>query len=149
MNTEPDSQKKPDKNNPFNQLASKSGGTTPQNARSTAEVELEQKLAYERDARKEDRFVFMIVLVVIFNAWALQKVTTWTLPLVVGILQLFALVVLARRFGVQEIQYWINQFLTHMGPGGTKTEPKPTKSKNDQQQSPKEADKTSDEKETQ
>jgi len=119
MSTEPDSPKKPDR---FRSLANKSAASDPQNARSTAEVELEQKLAFERDARKEDRFVFMIILVVIFNAWGLQNASTWTLPLLIGVLQLFALVVLARRFGVQEIQYWLNQFLAHMGPGSAKTE---------------------------
>nr|WP_289123497.1 hypothetical protein [uncultured Halomonas sp.] len=124
MSTEPDSPK-PDR---FRTLASKNTASAPENARSTAEVELEKKLAFERDARKEDRFVFMIILVVIFNAWGLQNASTWTLPLLIGVLQLFALVVLARRFGVQEIQYWLNQFLAHMGPGSAKAErpqPKP------------------------
>lgn len=128
MSTEPDSPKKPDH---YDALANKGGSTHPNNARSTAEVELEQKLAYERDARKEDRFVFMIILVVIFNAWFLHQASTWTLPVVVGILQLFALALLARRFGVQEIQYWLNQFLAHMGPGSAKTERPNAKAKDE------------------
>ncbi|BCB62236.1 hypothetical protein HaloA020_29370 [Halomonas sp. A020] len=118
MSTDHDSPK-PDR---FRTLANKNAASDPENARSTAEAELEKKLAFEQDARKEDRFVFMIILVVIFNAWGLQNASTWTLPLLIGILQLFALVVLARRFGVQEIQYWLNQFLAHMGPGSAKTE---------------------------
>ncbi|MGP9656482.1 hypothetical protein [Halomonas sp. H2] len=80
-------------------------------------MDLEQALASEKDGRREDRFLFVVALVIIFDVWAMQDVDTWTLPLVVGITQLFALLIFARRMGVEEIHFWLNQLLPRINLG--------------------------------
>ncbi|HET8791018.1 MAG TPA: hypothetical protein VFM75_07375 [Modicisalibacter sp.] len=95
---------------------------SPDTARSSAEVELETDLASERDGRREDRFLFVVALIVIFDVWALQNVSTWTLPIVVGITQLFALLIFARRMGVEEIHFWLNQLLPRIKIGAREPE---------------------------
>nr|WP_299241351.1 hypothetical protein [uncultured Halomonas sp.] len=91
--------------------------------RSAAEAELEKELAGEKDGRREDRFMFVIALVVIFDVWAMQDVDTWTLPVVVGIVELFALLIFARRMGVEEIHFWLNQLLPRIKIGAKPEEP--------------------------
>lgn len=95
------------------------GGTSASSrtAQSTAWVDLEQALASEKDGRREDRFLFVVALVIIFDVWVMQDVDTWTLPLVVGITQLFALLIFARRMGVEEIHFWLNQLLPRINLG--------------------------------
>lgn len=100
-------------------------------ARSTAELELETALATERDGRKEDRFLFILVLIIIFDVWVLRDASTWTLPLVVGVVELFALLIFARRHGVKEIQYWLNQLLPHVPPRQNGSDPPPNSKRED------------------
>jgi hypothetical protein len=88
-------------------------------------VDLEQALASEKDGRREDRFLFVVALVIIFDVWAMQDVDTWTLPLVVGITQLFALLIFARRMGVEEIHFWLNQLLPRINLGLKKPDSEP------------------------
>ncbi|MGR4068264.1 hypothetical protein [Billgrantia sp. C5P2] len=122
MSTDSDSPKpNPDQQDRFQKI--KMSAQSHYHARSTAEVELENDLATERDGRREDRFLFVVALVVIFDVWALQSVTTWTLPIVVGIIELFALLIFARRMGVEEIHFWLNQLLPRISLGVRKPEP--------------------------
>lgn len=115
MSITPDSPK-PERDGEFSQM-SKGVSRSPRDARSAAEVELEKELATVKDGRREDRFLFVVALVVIFNVWALRDVDTWTLPVVVGIIQLFALLIFARRMGVEEIHFWLNQLLPRISLG--------------------------------
>jgi|GEM_PF-6799273 len=113
------------------------GRLAPENARNTAEGELEKNLAAERDGRREDRFLFVVALVVIFDVWALKGVSTWTLPVVVGLVQLFALLIFARRMGVEEIHFWLNQLLPRIRVGwspAAKESPPPDSERKDRDQ---------------
>lgn len=85
--------------------------------RGAAEAELEKELANEKDGRREDRFLFAVTLIVIFDIWAMRDVDTWTVPVVVGVIELFFLLIFARRMGVEEIHFWLNQLLPHFKVG--------------------------------
>lgn len=86
-------------------------------SRSAAEAELENELANEKDGRREDRFLFAVALIAIFDIWAMRSVSSWTLPIVVGIVELFFLLIFARRMGVEEIHFWLNQLLPRINFG--------------------------------
>ncbi|WP_157958634.1 hypothetical protein [Salinicola sp. CPA57] len=120
MSTNPDSQKQStDQSNRFDDMKRK---LPPGEARSAAEAELENSLAGERDGRREDRFLFAVALIVIFDIWAMHDVDTWTVPVVVGVIELFFLLIFARRMGVEEIHFWLNQLLPHFKVGIKKPE---------------------------
>ncbi|WP_447926108.1 hypothetical protein [Vreelandella sp. EE27] len=81
---------------------------------SKAQARLEEELSAEKDARKEERFLFIVALFVMFNVWTLKDSGTWALPVIIGIMQLIALLILARRMGVEEIHLILNQLLPHL-----------------------------------
>ena len=127
MSTERGSQpSNPGRKNELDQLAGNPVSKPAQNyPDSSALVDVEQELAREKDGSREDRFLFVVALVIIFDVWAMQGVDTWTLPLVVGVTQLFALLIFARRMGVEEIHFWLNQLLPRINLGLKKPEPQP------------------------
>ncbi|GAB2799168.1 hypothetical protein GCM10027040_27790 [Halomonas shantousis] len=95
------------------QMDSSFGSTRSDQSRSRAEQRLEEELDAERDGRQEDRFLFIIALFVLFDIWTLKDSGTWALPIVLAVIQLFALLILARRMGIEEIHLILNQLLPH------------------------------------
>lgn len=81
---------------------------------SKAQAHLEQELSDEKDGRNEDRFLFIVALFILFDIWTLKDSGTWALPIILGIMQLFALLIIARRMGVEEIHLILNQLLPHL-----------------------------------
>lgn len=65
--------------------------------------ELQEHLERERDARKEDRFVFIVVVVLLLDIVFFSVMTTFGGPLALLVLELLILIPLARRMGMQEI----------------------------------------------
>lgn len=64
---------------------------------------LQASLNEERDARKEERFVWFVVVILMFDAFIFQSMTTWTGPLVIGVIQVLIVIVLGRRWQMDEI----------------------------------------------
>jgi len=65
--------------------------------------ELQEALAYERDARLEDRFVFIVVVVLLFDVVFFTLMPSFGGPLAILILELLILFPLARRMGMEEV----------------------------------------------
>ncbi|QNI03059.1 hypothetical protein HXW73_09010 [Halomonas sp. SH5A2] len=110
---------------------------------SKAQAHLEKELSDEKDGRNEDRFLFIVALFVLFDIWTLKDSGTWALPIVLGIMQLFALLIIARRMGVEEIHLILNQLLPHLRlkakerDGSTQNEPKKDEGEAQSESSPK------------
>lgn len=64
---------------------------------------LQSQLIDERDRRKEERFVWLVVVVLMFDAFTFQDMQTWTGPIIIGVIQLLIIVVLGRRWQVDDI----------------------------------------------
>jgi hypothetical protein len=66
---------------------------------------LQRSLDAERDARKEERFILLVALVLVFDAFTFQQMQTWSGPLLIGFIQVLVIIALGRRWGIDYI--WI------------------------------------------
>jgi hypothetical protein len=73
--------------------------------------ELQEELAEERDARREDRFVFIVVTILLFDIMIFAVMPTFGAPLAILILELLILIPLARRLGAEEIAKTLDRVL--------------------------------------
>lgn len=73
--------------------------------------ELQAQLARERDARKEDRFVGIVGLVLLLDVVFFSVMPSFGGPLALLILELLILIPLARQMGMQEIAQLMNRVL--------------------------------------
>ena len=65
--------------------------------------ELQEQLTQERDERREERFVFLVVIVILLNVIFFSFMPSFGGPLAILILELLVLIPLARRMGMEEI----------------------------------------------
>ncbi|MGR6075477.1 hypothetical protein [Achromobacter sp. CSND-B12] len=79
------------------------GDETPAKEVAVATADLERELQYEKEARREERFIFLLCIVALIDALAFMQMENWTGPVVIGLLQLIAITVYARRSGVDEV----------------------------------------------
>lgn len=76
--------------------------------------ELQQALVEERDARREDRFFFIVVCVFLLNVVFFSVMDNLGGPIALLILELLVLFPLARRMGLEEAATMINRVLGRM-----------------------------------
>ena len=65
--------------------------------------ELQTQLAAERDCRKEDRFVGVVVIVLLLDVVFFTVMPTFGGPIALLVLELLILIPIARRMGMQEV----------------------------------------------
>ena len=92
-----------------------------------AQNALANELERERDARKEERFLLVVALVVVSDAFMFSNIQNWAGALVVGIIELVGLAVLARKWGVEEVSQFLAMFFQrvadHSRPPSAKNPP--------------------------
>lgn len=76
--------------------------------------ELQEALAAERDARKEDQFIFIVVVVLLLDVVMFSVMPSFGGPLALLILELLILVPLAKRMGMEEIATLLDRVLDRM-----------------------------------
>jgi hypothetical protein len=76
--------------------------------------ELQEQLAQERDARMEDRFVFIVAVVILLDVVFFTVMPSFGGPLALLILQLLVLIPLAKRMGMQEVAQILSRVLHRM-----------------------------------
>ena len=64
---------------------------------------LQNELIAEKDARREERFIWFTVVVVVFDALVFIQMDNWTGPLIIGVIELLLLVALGRKWGMDHI----------------------------------------------
>lgn len=74
-------------------------------------AELESNLQSEKDARLEDRFMFIFLGFILIDIHIFIYLETWGGPIALLILELLFLVVMARRMGVDDITLWLDKTL--------------------------------------
>lgn len=82
--------------------------------------QLQEELTQERDKRKEDRFVGIVLIILLFDIVFFTVMPTFGGPLAVLVLQLLILIPLARRMGMEGIALMIDRVLDRMAGGMTK-----------------------------
>lgn len=79
--------------------------------------ELQRALAREKDARLEERFVFLVVGVLLFDIVFFTVMPTFGGPLALLILELLILIPLARRMGMEEIAQVVSRIIGRVSDG--------------------------------
>ncbi|MCS3742002.1 hypothetical protein [Rhizobium sp. BK661] len=73
------------------------------NALSEVVDQLQRELVEERDARREERFKWVCALIFVFDVFTFKEMSTWSAPLMIGILQLLFVVAVGRNWGMDHI----------------------------------------------
>lgn len=72
---------------------------------------LSKSLTEERDARKEERLLWILVSVILLNVAFFSSMESTLGPLIIGFLQLIALTVVATRLGLEEVVQIIDRLV--------------------------------------
>lgn len=72
---------------------------------------LESKVQELLDKRDEDRFIGVLVAVALFDCFVFSRMDNWAGPVVIGIIQLFGLVILADRLHVDTVAPLIDKLV--------------------------------------
>jgi hypothetical protein len=72
---------------------------------------LEQRLEEAVDDRYEERFLWVIVCLVFVDALIFSHMDNWTGPIIIGIFEFVAILVLARRWRIEEVPQILAKFL--------------------------------------
>ena len=76
--------------------------------------ELEKELTAEKEARREDRFFFIVICIILFDVICFTVMPNFGGPVAILILELLILIPLARRMGMEEIAEIINSVITRL-----------------------------------
>lgn len=76
--------------------------------------ELQEQLAHEKDARQQERFIFIVVAVLLLDVVFFAILPTFGGPLALLLLELLILIPLAKRMGMEEIAELLSRLLDHM-----------------------------------
>ena len=83
--------------------------------------ELNEALERERDQRKEERFVWIIASVILIDIFVFSSMESFMGPLIIGVFEAVALLLVARKMGLEEVVKFINKLIA-MVSGSTKNE---------------------------
>mgnify|MGYP001619090762 FL=1 len=75
---------------------------------------LQKKLDYERDARLEERFIYIVVLVILLDVVFFSIMPSFGGPISLLILELLILIPLAKRMGMEEIATILDKVLNRV-----------------------------------
>lgn len=75
---------------------------------------LQDELTQVKDAIREERFIFIMIIVVILNVIFFSFIENVAGPVVLLILQILLLIPLARRMGVEEISLLLDRLLARI-----------------------------------
>lgn len=77
-----------------------------------ASASLEQELQRERDSRKEERFIFILIIISLVDTILFMQLESWAGPVIIGLIQLVALMVYARRSNIDEIVQLMDRLIS-------------------------------------
>ncbi len=76
--------------------------------------ELQKEVQYEKDARLEERFLFVVVAVMLLDIAVFSVMPSFGGPIALLILQLLILIPLAKRMGMEEVAKILSRVLDRM-----------------------------------
>lgn len=78
-------------------------------------AELQSELERCRDGRNEDRFMAGLIVLILFDVLAFSSMDGWGGPIAILVLEIFLIIPLAKRFGVDVVELWIDKVLGSLG----------------------------------
>ena len=82
-------------------------------------VELEKALSDEINARKEERFIFAVVSILLLDVVFFSVLDGWGGPIALVVVELLLLVLVARRMGVEAVSEFLDGVLGRIISGVT------------------------------
>lgn len=79
-------------------------------------AQLQEELTEQRDARREDKFIFIVVSVLLLDVVFFSVMDSFGGPLALLILELLILIPLAKRMGMEEIAEMLDRVLKRIVP---------------------------------
>jgi len=76
--------------------------------------ERDAELAYEKQKKRENWFVAIIVLIIFLDVGFFSFMPSFGGPLVIGVLQIFVLIILAKRMGMKEMAKILSHFISRV-----------------------------------
>jgi len=80
-------------------------------------AQLQKSLESEKASRQEERFIWIMVSVILVDVLWFRNAQNVTVPVVILILELVVLLVLAKRMGIQELVLIFERIINRIGQG--------------------------------
>lgn len=64
---------------------------------------LQSSLQHEVDGRREERWIWLVALMIMFDAFTFRHMETWSGPIMIGLIQLLVVIALGRRWQMDHI----------------------------------------------
>ncbi len=64
---------------------------------------VQKELVYEKDARKEERFLWLVAVILLFDIFQFKDMETWSGPFIVGFIEVIVITALGRKWGMDLI----------------------------------------------
>jgi hypothetical protein len=84
---------------------------TPPDPRDEAIAALEKEIENLKNKHDEDKFLWFLAAIAVFDVVALLRAENWAAPLVIGIIQLIAVIVMANRCRVDVVAPLIDKLV--------------------------------------
>lgn len=72
---------------------------------------LQNEIQALKNDRNEERFLLIVIIIVMFDAFIFTHMSNWAGAFVIGVIEIFAIAVLARRWSIEEIPQILSKFL--------------------------------------
>lgn len=82
---------------------------------SEAQALLADQLEEAKDRRKEERFIWIVIVTLLVNVLWFKDSSNATLPIVALVLELIVLIVLAKRMGIEDVVELMDRLLHTVG----------------------------------
>ena len=77
--------------------------------------ELGEDLEKTADNRAEERFIWIVVCIILFDCFVFSQIENWAGAIVIGIIELVLIIALAKRLRVEEIAKLLGRFMDRVG----------------------------------
>jgi len=74
-------------------------------------VDLQKQLQAEKEARAEDKFLYILIITILFNVTFFVATQNWTAPVILGVFELLFLLLIAKKLGIQEIIIMLDRII--------------------------------------
>lgn len=102
----------------FSQLKGDDASETPGKKDEALEA-VQQQLAAAQDARREERFIWIVICVILVDVLWFRNATNAVVPIIVLLLELVVLFILAKRMGVEEVGGLFHRMMDGISRGAT------------------------------
>lgn len=73
--------------------------------------ELQEQISEVKDQANEDRFLFFLIAVIVFDVFAFKYLGSVGMALIITFFEAILLIILSKRFGVEEPQIWLSALM--------------------------------------